>query len=258
MIDPNRTGQPNPQHAEPEHDDPERRRADQPRSPLGNPEDLDIEFGATDLQGAQAPRSAEPIPLQSRRVRLEVPDDRHLMSLWELAADPATSFRWRYHGRVPSPQEFANDLWEGVATQFVAVDVVTEQPVAWLIAYNLSPRDQHLFVAVHGWPEHLASLALLDSVFVFFRYVFANFSLRKVYAEVREFNVTQFASGAGRFFEIEGRLRSHSFYDGIWWDQLILALTAEQFAAVEARFGTRWFGADEAEAVPTPDVVVAR
>jgi RimJ/RimL family protein N-acetyltransferase len=204
-------------------------------------------FDATDLQGERAPRSAEAISLRGARVQLEIPDDRHLMRLWELVADPATSFRWKYHGRVPSPQELADSLWDGVATQFVAVDRTSGRPVAWVIAYNLNARDQHAFLAVHGWPEHLASVTLLDAVFVFLRYLFANFSLRKIYAEVREFNVTQFASGAGRFFEIEGRLQSHSFYDGIWWDQLILSLTAERFAEVEARYGRRWFGgADDA------------
>lgn len=204
--------------------------------------DMPTEFAATDLHGAHAPRSAAPVSLRSARVHLEIPDQRHLMNLWELIADPGTSFRWKYHGRVPSPQELADGLWDGVATQFVAVDRVTRRPVAWVIGYNLNPRDQHIFLAVHGWPEHLGSTTLVDAVFVFLRYLFANFSLRKVYAEVREFNLTQFASGAGRVFEIEGRLRSHAFYDGIWWDQLILSLTAERFAEVEARFGRRWFG----------------
>jgi hypothetical protein len=64
---------------------------------------------------------------------------------------------------------------------------------------------------------------------LFLRYVFTCWNFRKLYMEVAEYNYEQFSSGAGRFFEVEGRLREHFYYGGRYWDKLILTLSRETF-----------------------------
>jgi RimJ/RimL family protein N-acetyltransferase len=149
------------------------------------------------------------------------------------------------------PQAFADGLWQGVDAQFVAVHHTTGAPVVWFVLYGLNRRDQHAKVAVHGWPAYLATPALWEGVFLGCRHAFANWPLRRLYAEVREFNLTQFASGVGTLFEVEGRLREHAFHDGHWYDQFVLTCTADRFAQVAARWG-RWFDGDTAERRAAP------
>ncbi|EFC86323.1 hypothetical protein FrEUN1fDRAFT_0593 [Parafrankia sp. EUN1f] len=38
------------------------------------------------------------------------------------------------------------------------------------------------------------------------------------------YNYDQIASGAGRHFDVEGRLSDHSYYDGRYWDEYLLAI----------------------------------
>ena len=64
---------------------------------------------------------------------------------------------------------------------------------------------------------------------LFFDYLFTVFNIRKLYAEVLEFNFGQFASGAEHVFKVEGRLTDHDWYDGRYWDMLVLALYRDDF-----------------------------
>jgi hypothetical protein len=70
--------------------------------------------------------------------------------------------------------------------------------------------------------------------------------------EVTEFNYSQFASGQGRLFDIEGRLRNHVFFAGRHWDQLILAIDREKWSiAGESLLGASRVVADETSTTVT-------
>nr|MDT0665497.1 hypothetical protein [Micromonospora sp. DSM 115978] len=56
---------------------------------------------------------------------------------------------------------------------------------------------------------------------------------RKIYMECPEYNYGQLASGAGRWFEVEGRLKDFNYYDGQYWDEYLLAISRAQIAVVE-------------------------
>jgi acyl carrier protein len=75
---------------------------------------------------------------------------------------------------------------------------------------------------------------MILGISLFLRYVFTYWEFEKLYMEVPEYNFPQFASGLGRFFEIEGRLRGHLKMGERSFDQLIVALyrdTAELHGA---------------------------
>jgi hypothetical protein len=66
-------------------------------------------------------------------------------------------------------------------------------------------------------------------VALFLDYVFTCWNFEKLYLEVTEYNLAQFRSGMGRFFDVEARLRGHVWYAGRRWDQLTLALYRERW-----------------------------
>jgi hypothetical protein len=72
-----------------------------------------------------------------------------------------------------------------------------------------------------------ATPLMFYGVNLFIDHVFTCWNFRKVYFETTEYNYPQFASGEGRLFELEGRLRGHRFYGGRYWDELILATSRE-------------------------------
>ena len=98
------------------------------------------------------------------------------------------------------------------------------EPVGLVAAYNPSFPNGHVHLAVMTTSKHLGGGNGLYAVALFLNYVFTTWSFRKVYLETTEFNYEQFRSGAGRFFEEEGRLRDHEYFDGRYWDFITLAI----------------------------------
>jgi hypothetical protein len=148
--------------------------------------------------------------------------------------------RWRYRGATPSPDDFARNLHYGVYAHYVGVRVNTDQIVSYVSAYRADSRDGHCYIAA-AVPEELrlrtgagiVSLGLLiDSLFI-------NAPFRKLYAEAAEFNLHQYASAIPKFFEIEGRLTEHEWFEGRFRDVYILSLTRDRWMGLRSRYGFR-------------------
>jgi len=77
---------------------------------------------------------------------------------------------------------------------------------------------------------------------LFIDYVFRIGGFRKLYFETVEFNLEQYGSGLGKFFVEEGRLRAHEYYDGIYWDTLVMAIYSERWREVREQY-SRWLDA---------------
>ncbi|MBI2710969.1 MAG: GNAT family N-acetyltransferase [Actinobacteria bacterium] len=70
----------------------------------------------------------------------------------------------------------------------------------------------------------------------FLRYLFDTWRLRRVYAEVAEFNLHQFGR-ATSLFGVEGRRREYVWLGGRFWDRVILGLSRERFEHERFRVG---------------------
>jgi hypothetical protein len=140
--------------------------------------------------------------------------------------------RWRYRGSTPSPEQWAQTLWNTVLAQFLVVSADSEEPLGIVVLYR--PAFQHgwAYVAAARFDGGGPSYQFMLGVVLFIEYSFRHWDLRKMYMELPEYNLEQFVSGNERFFEIEGRLVGHTFYDGQHWDELVLAIYRDTFAQV--------------------------
>ena len=147
--------------------------------------------------------------------------------LYRLALLPEVGFRWRYRSQFPPYDVFLRELWNGVLVQFLALDSSTGSPIGYVVAYNpdLNAGWVHLGICVD--PSLARPGQATDAGAAFIGYLFSVYRLRKIYLEVPEYNLPLVASGSGRFFVEEGRLRHHEYQRGRYWDQIILAVYAE-------------------------------
>lgn len=154
--------------------------------------------------------------------------------LWRLHIDGDHLVDYRLRGRVPSPEAFRAMVWEGVLAQFlVALD--DGRVLGLVSAVQPDFRNRHAHVAVIVEPEWRDTGLVIDGLARFLSYLFTQFDLRKVYAEVLERNLGGFASGDGRFFTVEGRMVDHEYVDGGYEDMLLLATTRERWRQVHER-----------------------
>ena len=118
-------------------------------------------------------------------------------------------------------------LWNNVLAQFVCVDNASNRPAGLVFLYAPDLRNGHARIAGsitqdQQWRHGLEAFGLLID------YAFEVFPLRKIYAEVFDFNLSQFSSLIDRrLFVEEGRLRQHEFMRGAYHDMVYLALYKE-------------------------------
>jgi hypothetical protein len=180
---------------------------------------------------ADAAQSSDPDSVVAARLigrdvylRAVTPADYAFIQQIEMSSSIAN--RWRFRGKAMSPAEWAQAFWRDVLVQHMIIERKRDEAVGLAFAYRSNFQDGHTHIAALRFTSHAAPL-MLFGVALFIDHVFTCWNFRKLYLETPEYNYGQIASGVGRWFEIEARLREHRFYGGRYWDELILAMTRE-------------------------------
>lgn len=143
-----------------------------------------------------------------------------------LSADELSS-KLRFRSQTPPLQEFAENAWNDVLTQWVILDrrhrlvglcAVTGPDFIDGVAWMSVGRDMTRF-------DMAASLAVVEGSCAVIDYAFRHWPLRQLYMEAPESSFRSFRSGEGRFFEVEGVLKARKFVNGSYEDIRILTMT---------------------------------
>lgn len=169
-------------------------------------------------------------PLSSHRVRLRPIAERDRGFLYDLMCAPDAGGRVRYGGATPSPEQVAASLWENVLAQFVVEGVESATPIGLVAVTTPMFRDGHAYLSAVGTPRAQGSGLVLEAVLLLCNYAFSTWPLRKLYLEATEPSYRAFRSGIDRYFSEEGRLRSHTFWNGGYVDVVITAIYRETWA----------------------------
>ena len=155
------------------------------------------------------------------RLRNLVPADQGW--LFPLALESEAALRWRHQPGSVDHQRFWSSLWEGVLCQLVVVHRSSETPIGLAVAYQPDLVSGHAYLATLLDPvAHLQGVPI-EGFVLFVRYLFQVYGLRKLYAEVAEFNLPQYASVLESKFELEGTLKGHVRRAGDLYDMHLLA-----------------------------------
>jgi RimJ/RimL family protein N-acetyltransferase len=160
-------------------------------------------------------------------LRALTPQDYAHLQMAETSTELAP--RWRFRGETPAPEQWAQATLANVLAQFLVVERDGDRPIGTVAVFNANFQDGHCSLAAARLKPDERTPAMMFGLALFLRYVFTCWNFRKLYMDVAQYNFDQFASGAGKFFEIEGRLRDYSWYGGRYWDKLILSVSRETF-----------------------------
>jgi hypothetical protein len=175
--------------------------------------------------------------LRGRHVYLRpvVPEDYSFLRMVDTSAE--LGVRWRFRGSTPSPEQWVQAGGAQLA-QFMVVRASDHQPLGLTTAYNQNFQDQHAYLAAMSFDAMSPNPLMVLGTAIFIEYVFTCWSLRKLYMELPEFNLPQFGSAVGSLFAEEGRLREDMYYDGRYWDKVVLALYRATWDERKARILT--------------------
>jgi RimJ/RimL family protein N-acetyltransferase len=149
--------------------------------------------------------------------------------LYALATHPEVTWRWRYRGEAVGYDAFVQQLWAGTLAHFVVERRVNGQKLGYVQAFDASPRHGWCHFAVVLDPTLHRSGWAIECMALFFNYVFTGWNFRRLYAVALEHNFAELRSGSGTWFVVEGRLEDHEWYDGRYWDLLLLTVRREDW-----------------------------
>ena len=168
-------------------------------------------------------------------LRPVLPPDYPVLYTW--AADLRELYLWSHDRRVAPYQEFAARVEASLReSQSYLITLATGTPIGFCQAYDLN--------LVEGWCSFLvyvvrpyrkmphpaeATIILLDLLFKYF-------PLRKIYADVFEYNTDSYniLTNHGCFRE-EARLPNHIWYESRYWSVLKLAVYREDYYEARER-----------------------
>ena len=179
------------------------------------------------------PRSSALQPkLEGRRLSLVPITPADYPYLHHLSTTGENLMAWRLRGATPSPEIFAQQLWQSVLVQFKIVHGTPAQPLGLLAAYNADMRNQLVFVAILLEPDAKKSGWVMEAPVLFIDYLFNTWPFRKIYMEAFEFNFAAINSGPGRIFQVEGCLLDYEYHDNKYWHKYIVSMGRDQWAEV--------------------------
>jgi RimJ/RimL family protein N-acetyltransferase/acyl carrier protein len=173
--------------------------------------------------------------LEGKEVRLRPIDQSDYPFLRALETSPGALVRFRHRGVPTSPENHVQSLWRGVLCQFVVVLRATNKPVGLVTSYGADFRNGRSHIAIIVEPETQGRGSAMEAMRLFIDYLFAVFPLRKLVAEIFEFNWHQFSAGEGRVFATEGVLKEHEFHDGRYWDLYLVAIFRDSWSDLFSR-----------------------
>lgn len=178
-----------------------------------------------------------PVSLSTPNLRLfPVHPDDYRFLYWLATCEPNT-FRWRYRGQLPPYEVFVEQIHADVATQFLARDAVSGEPVGLAVAYGLDLRNRHCYLGALVAPDRVGSKAGSEMLEALASYVFRVWDLHKVFAEVPAFTLEpmdakrESLGQVARRFSVEGALSDYLYCDGRHWDMYIVSSLASAWIA---------------------------
>lgn len=133
--------------------------------------------------------------------------------------------------------KLAEDLTRYYHTFFVfAPQETPREPIGLFYTYRYSPSNGTVFasIAVDKAQQRLGCVA--EAGLMAYRYLFTNYPLRKVYANVFEFNKESYDFSKSCGFVEEGFMREHIYYNGRYWGVYTLALYRNTYEKTNGKF----------------------
>lgn len=185
--------------------------------------------GLQNMAAAGTPEGADHFAAGDH-VRLRPLQQTDYPMLYQIEQDPTTAQQYRHRSNSIPPERYGEQLWAGVISQFVVEANHDAQLVGLVSLYSADDVNGHARMALIMRPDLRGQAWPMEGVTLFVDHVFAAFPYRKIYAEVTESAYSQFATGAGRVFDVEGQLVEHQWTGGSYEDMYVLAIHRQKWA----------------------------
>jgi RimJ/RimL family protein N-acetyltransferase len=184
--------------------------------------------------------------LRGRQVYLRAVLPGEYEDLYLRETSGAVASRSGLEGATPAFEEWARQRAAGSLARFVVLGADDHRRLGLVFLFNADMRNGHAHLGVSSFDATRPSPLVMIGCGLLIEHAFSCWPFHKLYLDVADYNLDQFASGIDRLFAREGRLTEHHYLEGRRWDHHILAISRERWR----RYWSRHGGAVLAEDVP--------
>ena len=173
--------------------------------------------------------------LRTKRVELRPIREEDYAIIFEWHFDPRQIHLWWDERHIQSYSEFVEDFDKRLRyfffTFFIVIrkDEETDIPVGFTYTSRFNSIDRYVYSTMYLTQEHTGLGIGPEAGRLHIQYLFSVFNIRKIYAEIYGYNEASIKAAKAVGFVEEGRLKQHRWFNGRYWDLLILALYPTDF-----------------------------
>lgn len=169
------------------------------------------------------------------RLRSVREEDYRVLFNWR--TDAFEFHLWDSLRRLPTFEDFKQQTQEMLrrTISFMVIANKDDDHVGLVQAYGINPEANHCFTMAYIAPAYRRKPHAAEGYIALLESLFRTMPLRKVYADIFDFNSHPMKPlMAGGFVE-EGCFREHTWHDDRYWDVTRLAMYRERWMEVRAR-----------------------
>lgn len=158
--------------------------------------------------------------------------------LYSWRIDTEHLHRWSPTRRLVTFDEFIAELNNHISSSLLltAIEVKTGDAVGFVQVYGASPIDGFAHLLIYVDPDYWNRGYAVEIGLLVTRHLFQNYGMRKIYAEVYEFNEQSRRLVERLGFVLEGTRRKHLWYNDRFWDVYLYALYREEWGIRHSRW----------------------
>jgi diamine N-acetyltransferase len=158
------------------------------------------------------------ITIESRRLLLKEIQDDDIGVLFQFRNSEPFLKNCTFKGPVLSESDFLEELKGDFAfdrhLQMMIVDKASERPLGTIYSYDYNPVDEYAFMSMFVQTDIAGRWTAAEATTAFVFYLFDNFKLFKIYADVYGYNKDVLSVFRRKIFKEEGLFRGHRKKEG--------------------------------------------
>lgn len=182
--------------------------------------------------------------IRGRRCILRWVDDHDVSFLARMHRNLEMHGNWTSKS-IPTTDSFRDQFYRSLDSYYHVLFIISsveepEKPIGFFYTTQYSPSDGFTFSTLAMDPNNCLNGCAAEAGLLAYRYLFRHYPLRKIYANIYEFNHDSLAFVRQCGFVEEGFMKKHAFRKGQYYGLYTYALYRETFEEVDRRlFGPR-------------------
>ena len=166
---------------------------------------------------------------------LEPFDRKYFESIYDIEQDIERIKYFSDNPKLVSKERFAENFSRKLSNYYHQYFIIkkksTNEVIGYVYSYNLNIQNSYAYIAISSDESPESRCAVAEGGIIFINFLFKQYALNKIYADIYSFNVKSIHLVSTAGFVQEANLKKHKYYNNEYHSLLIYSLYRDIFYA---------------------------